>query len=169
MSSPTGRRGAYCPLTGNAVAGSPWARQQCVGFDHVADRSHGTQERCAVPRCQWGDVRSEQLDRVVPILDAGIGGGINDKGQICGYGINPSGQQDAFLLSPTPEPSVFVLLVVGAVGLLGYVSWRRWLKRSLSLAAVPTISSDDETDSQENGPAIQSLPSRWTEGVRRAA
>jgi len=47
---------------------------------------------------------------------------INDKGQICGLGVNPEGRV-AFLLTPTPEPSTFVLLAVGALGLLGY----KWL------------------------------------------
>jgi len=50
--------------------------------------------------------------------------GINDKGQICGYGINPSGQTHAFLLTPTPEPSTFVLLAAGALGLVAY-AWRK--------------------------------------------
>ena len=53
--------------------------------------------------------------------------GINDSGQICGYGIDPSGNTDAFLLTPIPEPSTFVLLAAGAVGLLGY-AWRRCAK-----------------------------------------
>jgi probable HAF family extracellular repeat protein len=49
---------------------------------------------------------------------------INDLGEIVGSGINPQGQWDAFLLTPIPEPSTFVLLAAGAVGLLGY-AWRR--------------------------------------------
>ena len=50
--------------------------------------------------------------------------GINDSGQICGYGINAGGNTEAFLLTPVvPEPSTFVLLGAGAVGLLGYM-WR---------------------------------------------
>jgi probable HAF family extracellular repeat protein len=59
--------------------------------------------------------------------------GINDSGQICGYGINPSGQTDAFLLTPTPEPSTFVLLAVGALGLVGYGLRRRGAKTILRL------------------------------------
>ena len=50
--------------------------------------------------------------------------GINDSGQICGYGIAPDGNTEAFLLTPIPEPSTFVLLAAGAVGLLGF-AWRR--------------------------------------------
>jgi probable HAF family extracellular repeat protein len=50
---------------------------------------------------------------------------INDSGQIVGYGYNSAlGQQHAFLLTPTPEPSVIVLLGVGAACVLSYV-WRR--------------------------------------------
>ena len=51
--------------------------------------------------------------------------GINDAGQIVGEGANSLGQNHAFLLTPVvPEPSTFVLLAAGAVGLLGY-AWRR--------------------------------------------
>jgi hypothetical protein len=67
-----------------------------------------------------------------------------------------------------PEPATFALLGVGVVALVGY-GWRRRRKRSLSLADEPTLSSDDETDLQADGPAILSLPSRWTEAKRRAA
>ena len=37
--------------------------------------------------------------------------------------MNPRGKWDAFLLTPIPEPSTFVLLAAGAVGLLGF-AWR---------------------------------------------
>jgi hypothetical protein len=66
-----------------------------------------------------------------------------------------------------PESSTIALLGVGAIGMLGY-AWRR-RKRSLPLACDLTLCNDDETDSQEGGTAILSMPCRWTEAKRRAA
>jgi probable HAF family extracellular repeat protein len=50
---------------------------------------------------------------------------INNGGQIVGYGIDPNGQTRAFLLTPVPEPSTLDILVVAAIGLLGYARRRR--------------------------------------------
>ncbi len=50
--------------------------------------------------------------------------GINDSGLIVGTGYNPQGQEHAFLLTPTPEPSMIVLLGMGAISLLAY-AWRQ--------------------------------------------
>lgn len=61
-----------------------------------------------------------------------------------------------------PEPSTCVLFVVGAVGLLGY-GWQRRRTRPQSLF------SEDEPTSQDDGPAILCIPSRWTEEARGAA
>ena len=72
-------------------------------------------------------------------------------------------------LATTPEPSTLALLGAGAVGLVGYGLRQRKRKRSLSLSGVPVLSGGDETDSQDDGPAILSLPSGGTESARRAA
>jgi hypothetical protein len=42
---------------------------------------------------------------------------INDAGQIVGYGINPSGNLEAFLIT-APEPSTWIMFVIGAASLL---------------------------------------------------
>jgi probable HAF family extracellular repeat protein len=55
--------------------------------------------------------------------------GINDSGWICGYETDGSGQTRAFLLTPVPEPSAFVLLTVGIIGMLDY-AWRRRIHRA---------------------------------------
>ena len=63
-----------------------------------------------------------------------------------------------------PEPCSIILMLAGGFGLLGYAWRRRKQGRSLALAVDSTLSSDDET-----GPAILSMPSRWTGSARKAA
>ena len=68
------------------------------------------------------------------------------------------------MISVTPEPSTLVLLAAGAAGLLGYGLRRQSVaKRTAKPAAI------DQVEPQDDGPAILSLPSRWTEATRRAA
>ncbi len=74
-----------------------------------------------------------------------------DKGSGNIYEFTPGGSQStfatglgapeclAFAPTPTPEPSTFVLLVIGAAGLVGYGWRRRKQNRALSLATKPTI------------------------------
>jgi probable HAF family extracellular repeat protein len=64
---------------------------------------------------------------VTPGWTLQIAQAINDNGLIVGTGINPIGQTHGFLLAPiaTPEPSTFILLSIGGVGLAGYAWWRR--------------------------------------------
>ena len=50
--------------------------------------------------------------------------GINDRGQIAGSGVY-RGNPTAFLLTPVPEPSSVILVALGVMGLLGYVSSAR--------------------------------------------
>jgi probable HAF family extracellular repeat protein len=55
---------------------------------------------------------------------------INDSGSIVGYGtLNGGTANEAFLLTPVPEPSTFVLLLLGAIG-LGLYGWRRAVRRA---------------------------------------
>jgi probable HAF family extracellular repeat protein len=55
---------------------------------------------------------------------------INNLGQIAGWGEDSSGQIHGVLLTPVPEPSTFVLLGMGVIGLLWTYTWRR-RKRSV--------------------------------------
>ena len=75
--------------------------------------------------------------------------GINDSGQICGYGMSPPVygvvEEHAFLLTPTPEPSTFVLLGAGAIGLLAY-TWRRRALRPLGAALMLITLSPRKTN-----------------------
>lgn len=56
--------------------------------------------------------------------------GISDIGFITGYGTNPMGETHAFLLTPTPEPSGWVVLGLGALGLCGLARRRVRAKSS---------------------------------------
>jgi probable HAF family extracellular repeat protein len=51
--------------------------------------------------------------------------GISDTGYITGEGAAPGEQTHPFLLTPVPEPCGLMLLLTGAVGLLGYTARRR--------------------------------------------
>jgi probable HAF family extracellular repeat protein len=55
----------------------------------------------------------------------GVATGISDTGYITGTGTAPDGSSHAFLLTLVPEPSGWVLLGTGALGLLGYTARRR--------------------------------------------
>ena len=84
------------------------------------------QENSAVGAFVYSGGSMHDLNSLIP-TDSGWSleeaTGINDSGQITGYGW--IGRQEVgFLLTPIPEPSTFVLLAAGAVGLLGFV-WRR--------------------------------------------
>ncbi len=81
---------------------------------------------------------------------------------VVGWYVDGSG--DHGFVATMPEPSTLTLLGTALLG-LGVVYLRRRRERnSLSVIEDSTLSSDDET-----GPAILSLPSRWTETMRRAA
>jgi uncharacterized repeat protein (TIGR03803 family) len=83
-------------------------------------------------------------------------------------GANNDGTVFALTL-PTPEPAALALLGAGAIGLAGYVSWRRRRRPALTRAGEAIVSSGGGPDLQEGGPAILSLPSRRAEAKRRAA
>ena len=76
----------------------------------------------------WENGTCYNINDLVPSgsgpFDASSGISINDVGQIVVTKSLPSGVS-GFLLTPVPEPSTFVLLGMGAVGLLGF-AWRRW-------------------------------------------
>jgi hypothetical protein len=73
------------------------------------------------------------------------------------------------VIAQTPEPSTLALLGVGAISLVGYGSLRRRQKRCLTVAEGPILFRDNETDLQDDGSAILSMPSRCAEAARRAA
>lgn len=83
--------------------------------------------------------------------------GTTHAGGAYGYVTNSAGDGTVFAFNLTPEPSTLALLAVGGISLAAY-AWRR-RKRSVAV----------ETDSQDDGPAILSMPSRWKEAARRAA
>lgn len=53
--------------------------------------------------------------------------GINDRGQIVGVGLNPLAESSAFLLTPVPEPSTWIMMILGFAG-LGFAGYRRALR-----------------------------------------
>lgn len=78
----------------------------------------------------WDEING--LQDLNDMLDASAAGwtlkgavDINNAGQIVGWGINPDGSQHGYLLTVVPEPSTFVLLGMGAVGLLAHALRRR--------------------------------------------
>lgn len=80
-----------------------------------------------------------------------------------------SGTAISLQVSAVPEPSTLALLGAGATGLAVYSLRRQKPKRSPSYAEEPTFSGGEEPVSQDGGPAILTLPSRWMEAARRAA
>ena len=88
--------------------------------------------------------------------------GTNRSGTIDGLQATLAVQGNDLVLNVTPEPSTFVLLYVGAIGLAGW-AWRRRVARTEKLTAF------DQVEPQDDGPAILGMPSRWTEAARRAA
>ena len=98
------------------------------------------------------------------LIDPGLGWtlfdatAINNSGCIVGAGYH-DGTEHAVLLTPTPEPSTFVLLGVGAIGLLGY-RWRRLRRR--------TAQSETQDDARAVLP-FSSHSSRQPDLSRRAA
>jgi len=104
-----------------------------VGTSYIHAAGGGAAHRAFI----WGSVNGMQ--DLNDMLDSSGSGwtlmgcrDINNAGQIVGFGINPDGFSHGFLLTPIPEPSTFVLLGMGAFGLLVYV-WR-WRARVGSCA-----------------------------------
>ena len=63
---------------------------------------------------------------------------VNDNGWIVGVGSDPAGGTRAFLLTPVPEPSTLILL--GAIGLIGF-AWRRRRGRARCLAGAAVVAA----------------------------
>ena len=122
------------------------------------------------------------------VVDNTGAGGVALSGlTIAGYGTNGVGMEGSFgtsvgngpggdlvlhWTSTVPEPSALVLLAIGAVSLLACVFRQTRQERSstaLPPAAETILSSEDERASQDSGPIILSLPSRWTGSAQRAA
>lgn len=82
---------------------------------------------------------------------------------VVGEYFDVNGFEHGFIATSIPEPSTVVLLIVGAIGLIG-CRWRQRQKRSLSLTEEHTRTGQEET-----GPATLSLPSYRTEAKRMAA
>jgi uncharacterized repeat protein (TIGR03803 family) len=63
---------------------------------------------------------------------------INDAGQMTGWGRASNGRTHAFMMTPVPEPSSFIVAVLGGVGLLGWQAIRRtpktWTKGLVGIA-----------------------------------
>ena len=60
-----------------------------------------------------------------------IAAAMNDCRAIVGYGLL-GGNTHGFLLTPVPEPSTFVLVLFGAIG-LGLYGWRHGMRRFAAL------------------------------------
>jgi autotransporter-associated beta strand protein len=100
------------------------------------------------------------------LIDAGLVSGVlgtSTSGTINGDPATLSVHNNDLVLNVAPEPSAFALLAAGAIGLVGYGSWRRW---TTGKTAKPTVFGQ-----HDDVPAILSLPSRssQTNAARRAA
>jgi len=96
--------------------------------------------------------------------DGSILGNIVNNASLDGYPATLSLQGNDLELNVTPEPCTVALLAACAAGLVGYGLRRRRVARS---ATKPT--AFDHEEPQDDGPAILSMPSRWTQAARRAA